>query len=129
MEKTLTKRMALDRNVKEYIVQAIDSEGYEANGQIVSDEDKLAFLKDTFIKEYGWAVERYGEYRAFKEWLQGLPSCFNVDFENYKIIQIAVKWGSIPADYTEKQADRILENWFSFITVKTFQLFRKYKIS
>lgn len=70
----------------------------------------------------------FGEYRSFTEWLQGLPSCFNIDFENYKILKLAVLWGSIHEKHTERQADKILENWFNFIMVKTFQLFKKYKI-
>ncbi len=134
--KTLTKRMMLDRQVKEYIINAIDNSNYDdEQGQPLLFDSKeenpkewLCFLYDTFRSEYGWHIEQVGEQRAFREWIMGLPSSFNIDFENYKILQIAVKWGSIPAEYTEKQADKILENWFNFITVKTFQLFRKYKI-
>lgn len=131
--KTLTKRMMLDRTVKQYILDAICPDGYEdANGKQVELKDSkeaLGFVYKTFKSEYGFNIARYGEQGAFREWIMGLPSSFNIDFENYKILQIAVKWGSIPADYTERQADKILENWFNFITVKTFQLFRKYKVN
>lgn len=30
-----------------------------------------------FRLEYGWAVNRMGEYRAFMEWMRGLPSALH----------------------------------------------------
>lgn len=125
---TESKRVKLDRLAKQYILDAIDGEPYE---QTFYDNDyhgKLEFLKSTFKAEYGHMIERVGACNAMKEWIMGLPSAFNIDFENYKILQIAVKWDSLPSDYTEKQAQKILDNWFNLIAVKTFQLFRKYKI-
>jgi hypothetical protein len=124
---TMTKRVKLDRTAKEYILDAIDSEGYEIRTE--TEAEKIAFLADTFQKEYGFAIKRYGAQKALAEWIMGLPSAFNIDFENYKILQIAVEWGSLPKDYTEKQADKILANWFNFISAKTLQLFRKHKIT
>jgi hypothetical protein len=121
------KNMKLDKVVKDYILDAIDCTQYEGV-ECKDGKEYLAFLYKTFKAEYGWNIERVGEVSAFKEWMQGLPSSFNIDFENYKILQLAVKWGSIPENYTERQADKILENWFNFIAVKTFQLFKHYKV-
>ena len=116
--------------VNPYILECIESEGY---GVVTnSDEEKLRFLYNTFISEY-WYKENQTYYHnniivAFSSWCQGLPSSFNIEFENYKIIELAKKWGSLPLDATEKQEDKILENYWNFIAVKTFQLFRKYNI-
>lgn len=123
------KNKELDIAIKKYIVEAISTDGYDFPAKSPSDKMLLQFLYDTFRSEYGWSIERYGEQKAFSEWIMGLPSSFNVDFENYKILQLAVKLGSIPVDYTEKQADNILANWWNFITAKTFQLFRKHKVT
>jgi hypothetical protein len=125
--KPVSKRVKLDRTVKQYILDCIDSENYDI--KVNTDKEKLQFLFNTFQSEYKWQIERVGQYKAFTEWLMGLPSAFNVEFQNYDILQLAIKWESLPKDYTEKQADKILENWFNFITVKTFQLFRKHKIN
>lgn len=116
--------------VNPYILGCIDSEGYEITCN--SDKEKLQFLYNTFISEY-WHDYNKKYYngniiKAFASWLQGLPSSFNIDFENYCILQIAKKWGSIPDNATERQEDKIIENWFNFISVKTFKLFKKYKI-
>jgi hypothetical protein len=139
------RNMELDRVVKQYILDAISSEGYdvdielimEANKQNISfeeyDKGRLQFIYNNFKSEYGWSIERVGEHKAFTEWIQGLPSSFNVDFENYKILELARKWGSISPDLKgkalERREDLILSGWFNFITVKTFQLFKKYKIN
>lgn len=115
--------------INPYLLDCIDPEGYEIVCNL--DKEKLQFLYNTFIKEY-WHEYNKKYYKniisAFSSYLQGLPSCYHVDFENYVILQIAKKWGSIPENATEKQEDKILENWFNFIANKTFQLFKKYKI-
>lgn len=133
MEKTLTTRKQLDQTVKQYILEAISNQGYDNAIPLTDEVVKLTFLKGTFKSEYGWSIARYGEQKAFREYIMGLPSSFNVDFENYKILQLAHKWGSIKEGLSEralaKREDLILENWFNFITVKTFQLFRKYGIN
>lgn len=115
--------------VNPYILDCIDSSSYDITCN--TDKEKLQFLYNTFIKEYWYGENKryYGNIiNAFTSWLQGLPSCFNIDFENYVILQIAKKWGSIPDNASERQEDKILENWFNFISVKTFKLFKKYKI-
>lgn len=122
------KNMDLDKVVKQYILDAISSEGYDVDVEMSIEKDKLAFLYNTFKSEYGWAIQRYGEYKAFQEWIMGLPSSFDIAFTNYDILQLAYKWGSIKETDTESRKDKILANWFNFITVKTFQLFKKYKI-
>ena len=116
----------LNQKAYRYIIKSINSENYDVvtKGRI----QKLKFLKDTFIKEAGWNIERVGEVNAFKEWTQGLPTVFNIEFENYKILELAVKWDQLTLGDTQRE-DHILENYWNFIAVKTFQLFRKYKVS
>jgi hypothetical protein len=122
-----------DKNhpVWKYMLNAINDnlkEEYGLDKEPETDQEKVQFVLDTFKSEYGFNVSKYGLQGAFKEWLMGLPSVFNIDFENYKIIEIAKKWGSIPENATEKQEDKILENWFNFIACKFFQLCRKLKV-
>lgn len=129
MTKKITRKDYLDNEVKEYIINAIDGEGYDLpNDALITTEGKLRFLYNTFIKEYGFSIERYGEQRAFREWLQGLPSCINIAFTNYDILELAYKWGNIPNTATENKKYALISNYFNFITVKTFQLFKKFKI-
>ena len=92
--------------------------------QTIEDTDKarVNWVVDTFNSEYGHAVKQYGKQRAFSEWLQGLPSAIRIEYRNYRIIEIAKRWGSLPANATEKQEDRIISNWFNFISFKFWQL-------
>ena len=110
-----------------YIVKSINSDNYDV--VTTGRKEKLQFLSDTFKKEMGWNIERVGQGKAFQEWIMGLPTVFNIEFENYEILHLAVKMGSLPKrGATAKQQDRILENYWNFITSLTFQLFRKYNI-
>lgn len=120
----------LNTKIYPYILDAIDADGYDVTP--TTEAEKLAFLRDTFLSEKGWHIERVGKYKAFEEWLQGLPSAFNIDFENYRILELAKEWGSYPTKPTrrgqESAEQKLLDNWWNLVTVKTFQLFRRHKI-
>jgi hypothetical protein len=113
-------------HARAYILDCIDSEPYDV--KTTTEQEKLQFLYDTFQHEMKWNIDRIGQYKAFSEWCQGLPTVFNIEFENYKILELAKTWGTLPKNATEKQEDGILENYWNLITVTTFQLFRKYHI-
>jgi len=120
------KTSNLNTNVFNYILECINGESY--NVDLKTDVDKLKFLAQCFNSEYNCKANlRY--YKSFQNmfanWLMGLPSSFNVEFRNYYILEIAVKWESLPTNYTEKQADKIIDTWFQFIACKTEQLCRK----
>lgn len=131
MKKYTTKE--LNKKVQEYILNCISAEGYEdALGcqlELGDTTSQLEFLYNTFISEYGWAVERYGSTaKAFEQWIMGLPTCFGIEFTNHDILVLAESWGVIDETSTEAYKDKIIANYFNFITVKTFQMFRKHKI-
>lgn len=121
----MSQSSELDKKVKLYIYHSIDNSGY-SDQPLNTVGDRVRFLHDTFKSEYQWEIDRIGELEALKEWLQGLPSCLNIEFTYYEILKLAVKWGSIPENATEKQENKILDNWYNFIANKIMQLFRKY---
>lgn len=115
------------KNINEYILSVIDGEGYGLT--LESPKQKIDFVYDTFKNEYGHQIKYYGnnEVRAFSEYLAGLPSCINIEFRNYYIILIAKSLGSIPMDASDKQEQKIISNWFNYISNKFFQLKNKLK--
>jgi len=119
----MSKSSDLSKTVKRYIINNIDSSGYQDKA-IEADKDKVQFLKDTFCSEFGWRVEQLGEPKALAEYFAGLPSSCTVAFMNQDILELAEKWGSLPSNYTERQAEKILENWWNLLACKTGQLFR-----
>ena len=119
----------LNQKAFSYIINCVDGEGY--GRELNNAQEKLQFVADTFKAEYVCPenLRRYGSYQeVFRQWLMGLPSSFNVDFENYRIIEIAKEWGSIPTNATERQEQKIIDNWFNLIASKTFQLMKKHKV-
>lgn len=112
--------------INNYIIDRIDTTGYDVVAN--TTKEKLQFLYDTFKSEYGFMISRVGSQKAYAEWLQGLPSAFNIDFYNVDILNVAKQMGSLPANPTEREEQKILDNWWDYISNKTFQLFRKYNI-
>ncbi len=114
--------------INPYLLGAISSDDKD----FANDTAKLQHVADCFKSEYCYEynLQRYPNHQVrFAEWLKGLPSCYSIDYENYRIIELAKEWGSLPLNATDKQEDKILDNWFSFIAFKTFQLMRKHKVS
>lgn len=108
-----------------YILDSIDGDGYGV--QLATDKQKIDFVYNTFSSEYAHQIKYYGnnERRAFREYLAGLPSCINIEFRNYYILEMAKQWGAIPENATERQEDKILANWFNYIATLFFQLREK----
>ena len=115
-----------------YLLNAVPTTEEIKNGWDKTAEttaDRLQFVLGCFRAEKGYEIARIGEQKAFNDWLMGLPSAINVDFENYRILEIAREWGSLPQYAKPWQENKILNNWFNFITVKFFQLCRYNKVN
>lgn len=123
-----TNKMQVYNKAYNYIIDSIDTEGYDVTVTANTDKEKLQFVIDTFNAEQGFNIKREGQQKAFVGWLMGLPSCIHIEFVNYKIIELAKEWGSIEEDATEKEEDRIIESWFRFIYMRFVGLCRKNKI-
>jgi len=121
----MSKSSELDKTVKNYIIKCVDASGYDVPAPI-SDKQKVKFLHETFFAEYGWAIARMGEVKALAEWFSGLPSACTIAFYNDDILELAYKWGSLKANATKAEEQRVLDNWFNFVANKTAQLFRKH---
>lgn len=117
----MSKSSELDRNVKLYILNTVSDQA-ESNEMM----QIIKYIDDRFNAEYGFLIKRVGPMQAMTEWLQGLA--LNIDFNNYEILLLAVKWGSLPENHTEKQADKILSNYFHFIANKVLQLINNYRL-
>lgn len=128
-------RKELNAVINAYVIGAIDCSNYTVTGTCIqgnliempviceTDHAKVNFVMNCFKDEYLHHNNRNGNpVTLFTEWLQGLPSSFNVDYENYRIIEIAKEWGSLQPDATERQEYAIINNWFNYIANKFFTL-------
>lgn len=120
-------KKGVQEKINEYILHNIDSEGYGRT--LTNDRERIQFLMDTFKSEYGYNINRMGAYKAFVEWLSGLPSSINLPFYYYDIEKIGKQIGVLYENASQKKIDKFLENWFPFIATNVWKLARKYKVS
>ena len=120
------KRGVQDK-IYEYILHNISAEGY--NRTLTNDRERIEFLINTFKSEYGWAINRMGAFKAFTEWLQGLPSSINIAYNYSDIIKVGKNIGVLDSNASEKKEDKFTEDWFFFIARNVYKLANKYKVS
>lgn len=104
-----------------YLLESIDFEGYDLP-QPKTNKEKINTFFNVFKSESGWNIERVGEWHALSEWLSGLPSVIDIPFDNYSIIKLAIKAGSIDENASDKEKDKLLSNYWDFIANKLIVL-------
>ncbi len=119
----MSKSTELDRNVKLYLLKAIET---DSEGNKYSMMGSLDHITQRFHGEAQWNIDRKGEQAAMTEWLQGLA--INIAHERYEIRELVTKWGSIPQGATEEHNQKILDNYWHFMATKLLQMLRGYKI-
>lgn len=125
MKKTVNKKNQREM-IFAYILDCIDGSGYDK--KLTTDADKIQFLLDTFRAEYcnEYNLKYYGsEQNTFKNWCMGLPSAFNMDFENYKIIALGQLWGLLEENATEAQESKFVDQYWDRLYMNVMQLKRK----
>lgn len=106
-----------------YILGCIEHDG--------TTEEKLKEVLKYFNEEHNheYNKKRYNNLQErFAEWLKGAPSSIEIDHWNDDIIKLGKDWGSIPQEATEKQQEKIVSNFYNFISCKFFQLCKQNRI-
>ena len=91
----------------------------------MSDKEAINYFFECFDKEYNDTYYKRlcpNLQERVKEYINGLPSCFNIDYTDYNIEQIGKTWGYCK---TEKQTSNFVNNWFSVIAFRLIQLKEK----
>jgi len=100
------------QNYKEYILECLKTEDVFIDKK-PTDEELINYLFDRFNSEYGWSIKRQGKQQALTDWLQGLA--IRIPFYYEDIIELAVEMGSIDENPSEKLAQRVCDNYWSFM--------------
>lgn len=103
----------------EYLFDCIDTEQIGADA---TDKEKVAYVFTCFEREYGNAYNKRiypNECERLSQYLRGPPSCVNVAFTDYDIIQIGKSWGFCK---TSKAEDRFVEKWFDVCAFRLIQM-------
>jgi len=124
-------RSEVNSIVNEYILNCIpDATEIKSSWgiDVTTDKERLNFVFDCYQLEYNYEQNKkiYPNNQArFANWLMGLPSAINVDFENYTISEIGKKWGYLKSDATDKEINKFTANWFNAMAFKIIRLHEK----
>jgi hypothetical protein len=127
MKKNLTERVKNGRNGVQfvYILDCIKncSRAIDEELTFATDFDALQFFFSCFDKEYNFEynkkrlpnlAERIGDY------LQGLPSCCNIDYWDDEILNLGISWGVLKSKEGRK-AEEFIFNFFRVCGVRLIQ--------
>ena len=90
---------------------------------------RVIMLYKIYLDEYtknGVPFQNRTHQDNFAQWIAGLPGSINLPYTYYEIEQlIAELYGVDPTDIPTKQMDKMVNNYWSFISVKFFQILNK----
>jgi len=93
-----------------YILDTVTD--YDGN-ELPTREAKIKRLFERFNSEKGWLIQRDGKRFAMLDWLSGLAlpiACYNGD-----IIDMAIKFGSIDPEASDKLQEKVLDGYWLFM--------------
>lgn len=135
MKTNLTERAKNGRNGAQlvYVIDCIkeSSRAADEGKEFKTDAEALQFFLTVFEQEFNHQynkrmfpnlAERIGQY------LQGLPSCCNIDYTYHSILLLGVKWGVLSST-DDKKAGKFLENFFTMCGVRILQASQKVGIN
>jgi len=127
-KKELSDRQKSNLFYEKTILDSIDADGFDIP-EPKTPKEKLSFLKGRFESEFlenNLQAKRMSRQQALAEWYQGLPT--NIPFYNGEIIELAKKGGTLKENASEREEQRVLDNYWNFMANKTLQAFRKYGV-
>lgn len=115
-----TTKKEVKNKIRAYILDHLEFCDYTGD-EPKTDGGKILLCRDIFRDEYGYNIRRMGEFRAFKEWLCGVPGVLTVDFTYYGVRQIMREW----LDQTEEESSRFddVETWEKFLHLVAREFF------
>lgn len=99
------------------------TEDYDGN-ELTTERKKVSFIFNRFHSEYQWNIDRIGEFKAMAEWLSGMA--LNIPCYNGDIMEMAERINK--RTYTEREAYKILDNYWNFMGNLILQMFRKHRL-
>jgi len=122
MEKSLNKVL-----FRGYILSSIDSTSYEI--ETTTQQEKIDFIISTFEKEYWYKTNQLyyknNKQLAFANWLMGLPSSINIDFEWYRIDELGIEFGLLDVNSKESDKTRWRNSFFMRVANEIFRMSTK----
>lgn len=116
------KDLRLDKCYRVQFEYLLDCINTEQIGEDATDKEKINFVFKTFEDEYGNPYNKRiypKECERLAQYLRGLPSCINIAFTDYDIIQIGKRWGFCRSSIA---GTRFVKNWFGESALRLIQM-------
>ena len=130
-KENLTERAKNGRNGVQlvYVIDCIKESSRAADEglEFKTDAEALQFFFDTFNEKFNCQQNkrRYPNlHERIGQYLQGLPSCCNIDYYDCNILLLGVKWGVLSSTDGYK-AGKFLESFFSMCGLRILQAAQK----
>lgn len=105
------------KNYEHYILSTVEVEELAERGLSDTASNRLAYITERFQTETGGG----GGIPAIEEWLSGLA--LDIPHTNYEILDLAHACGSCKCGMTERQEEKIVENYFNFMAGVIHRMF------
>ena len=112
--------------VQEHIIDALCEDYFE------STPERLQATVNAFHNWYGAYEQKRtpSKYKAFKEWLMGLPSEINIEYRHFAISEILEKWfTSVGMEYKERDGSIECEYYLHLVTREFLKVCKKHNIT
>lgn len=117
----MTTRKNFNPAIKAYLLDIIS---FEDGMENVTDAEKVQYVRNRFMSEYGHEIKRKGQQSALVEWLRGIPLA--TEYTYFDIEQLLLKWGILTGKETEAATDKALDQYWVRLASNLIQMFRKY---
>ena len=89
-------------------------------------EEAMERIFERFYSEFQHRIIQVGMHEAMVDWLQGLA--IPIPFYNDEIVELAITMGSASEDMSDRQRERICDNYFRFMASIILEFEPKYSI-
>lgn len=110
------------KNYQHFILSTIEKEELEERGLPNTEAGRLDYLISRLESETG--EESFG-VAIIEQWLSGLA--LNIPFEYWEIIELAEACGSSRYEMTERQEEKIVDNYFNFMANQVAKMIADHK--
>ena len=113
----------VNNEFEKYFLSRIDASGYDVK-QPKTDKEKVIFLLNTFKSEKSWELQKSKNWKSvFKDWTQGLPSSFNIDYTDYDISNLMWLFG-----FQIEDEERAVDEYWNSLPQVFYSLIKKYDL-
>jgi hypothetical protein len=112
------------KNYRHFILSTIEAEELAERGLHDTESGRIDYIISRLESETGEEV--LGVY-VIEQWLSGLA--LNIPFEYWEILELAEACGSCRYDMTDRQNEKIVDNYFNFMANQVALMINQHKFS